>query len=434
MVLLIASILFFIILFLVQIFYLVKSISTHDNRNWVYLFSSIAGSVLSVILLFVYWINGGYDDWSLSLGLFYIFWCAGIFLGYFVILLAGIIFKIVEIRRLKKEEITRSKLERNLIKKRLITPFTAIVLLSVVIISIDFIVHNIEVYTEKLSYSQTKNEELKKMTDFVNHKYNTNFKITDCIYYREEDYSDHRDIFGMGKTYNIPYLGIFQNNMKKITVADRKGKLSDDGQLKELNFYIGNYFSKIVGKKIDFVQVKKAHNGNIEDDTINFVIQEKFGDKLTEKNMDNFMNIILKQEDLELLFYIKESWNIEELIREVTNKLNYLENYVNIERIVLYFYDKEEELIINKIQKIKEYGEHQYTKAVSSNDYYDDYKFDYYYVPNNFEKFSLDSDDLNSYKEKTNLFVAKASCILDRGYDDAGGDKIINNWQVYIFK
>lgn len=434
MVLLIASVLFFIILFMVQISYLVKSVKTNDNRNWVYLFSSIAGSILSVILLFAYWINGGYDDWSLGAGLFYIFWCAGVILGYFIILLASIIFKIVEIRRLKKEEITRSKLERNLIKKRLVTPFLAIVLLSIGVISIDFIVCNIEIYTEKVFYSQTKKEELLKMTDFVNHKYNTNFKMTDCIYYREEDYSEHRDFWGVGKTYNIPYLGIFENNMRRITVADRKGKLSDDGQLKELNTYIGTYFSKIIGNKIDFVQVNKTHNGGIDGDIISFVIQEEFGDKITEKNMDDFMNIILKQEDLELLFYIKDSGNVEELIREVTNKLNYLEKYVNIERLVLYFYDKEEELIINKIQKIKEYGEHQYTKAVSSDDYYDDYKFDYYYVPNNFEKFSLDSDDLNVQEEKFNSFIAKASYILDRGYDDAGGDRIINNWRVFIFK
>lgn len=97
------------------------------------------------------------------------------------------------------------------------------------------------------------------MVDFVNKKYITNFEVDDCIYYREEDYSRHQDLFGNGKTYNIPYLGIFEKGMKKITVADRKGKLSDDGQLEELNSYLGNFFSKKVGEKIDFVQVRKTY-------------------------------------------------------------------------------------------------------------------------------------------------------------------------------
>ncbi|MDE7425811.1 MAG: hypothetical protein K2N51_19295 [Lachnospiraceae bacterium] len=443
MVLLIASIFIFIILFVVQISFLVKSLNTNDNRNWLSLFSSIGGSILSVILFFVYMLNGG-GDWSLSSALFFIFWCAGVMLGYFIILLASVIFKIAEIHKFKKEEITRSKIERDLVKKMLTTPFLIIVLLSIGVISIDFILYNIEVHSQKASYSQTKKEELQtkreelqKMVDFVNKKYITNFKVDDCIYYREEDYSRHQDLFGNGKTYNIPYLAIFEKGMKKITVADRKGKLSDDGQLEELNSYIGNYFSKKVGEKIDFVQVRKTYNGNIDDDTINFVIQEKFGDKITEKNIDDFINIIFDQEDLELLFYIKSSVNMEELIHEVTNKLNYLKKYNNIERLMIYFYDNEEELIINKIQKIQEYGEHQYTEAVSSDDYDDDYKFDYYYIPNNFEYYYPDDDASRFKNEKFNTFIASAFCVLDRGYNAGQGNRefeITNNWEVYTYK
>lgn len=134
-----------------------------------------------------------------------------------------------------------------------------------------------------------------------------------------------------------------------------------------------------------------------------------------------------------MLFYIKSSVNMEELIHEVTNKLNYLKKYNNIERLMIYFYDNEEELIINKIQKIQEYREHQYTEAVSS----DDYKFDYYYIPNNVDYYYPD-DDASSFKnEKFNIFIASAFCVLDRGYNAGQGNRefeITNNWEVYTYK
>lgn len=92
------------------------SLNTNDNRNWLSLFSSIGGFILSVILFFAYMLNGG-GDWSLFSALFFIFWCAGVMLGYFIILLASVIFKIAEIHKFKKEEITRSKIERDLVKR-----------------------------------------------------------------------------------------------------------------------------------------------------------------------------------------------------------------------------------------------------------------------------------------------------------------------------
>jgi hypothetical protein len=70
---------------------------------------------------------------------------------------------------------------------------------------------------------------------------------------------------GNGKTYNIPYITVFEKENQKITVADRKGVISDNAQLKDLNYYIGDYFSKIVDTDIDFVQISKTYNGNIED-------------------------------------------------------------------------------------------------------------------------------------------------------------------------
>ena len=428
MILLIINILIFCGLFFTQISLLVKSIKTNDNANWLILFSSIGGSILSVVLFFLYgFYNEGAWEWDLFfIAMFCLF--AEIVIC-FIVLLIGIAFKIREMVKFKKEKISRNKIEKKLVKKFLAIPFLIIVLISVGGISIDFFICKIEVYLDR----GIKQEELRKMVDFVNEKYGTDFKENDCIYYRKEDYSRHEDILGNGKNYNIPYLGIFEKGKNRITVADRNGKLSDDGQLEELNGYIGNYFSKITGEKIDFVQVRKTGNGNTSDDTLNFVLQEKFGDKIIEENIDDFMEIVLKQEDLELLFYIKASDNMEKPLHNVTNKLNYLEKYMNIERLMIYFYDKEEELFIKKIQKIEDYGDYEYTAAVTDEDYDDDYKFDYYYVPNECEYY-----DSESNREKINTFVASAFCVLDRGYSAAQGkygefEKIINNWEVYKY-
>lgn len=428
MILLIMNILIFCGLFFTQISLLVKSIKTSDNANWLTLFSSIGGSILSVVLFFLY---GFYNEGAWEWDLFFIaMFCLFVEIVIcFIVLLIGIAFKIREKVKFKKEKISRNKIEKKLVKKFLAIPFLIIVLISVGGISIDFFICKIEVYLDR----GIKQEELRKMADFVNEKYGMDFKENDCIYYRKEDYSRHEDILGNGKNYNIPYLGIFEKGKNRITVADRNGKLSDDGQLEELNGYIGNYFSKITGEKIDFVQVRKTGNGNTSDDTINFVLQEKFGYKIIEENIDDFMEIVLKQEDLELLFYIKASDNMEKLLHNVTNKLNYLEKYMNIERLMIYFYDKEEELFIKKIQKIEDYGDYEYTAAVTDEDYYDDYKFDYYYVPNECEYY-----DSESNCEKFNTFVASAFCVLDRGYSAAQGkygkfEKIINNWEVYKY-
>lgn len=272
--------------------------------------------------------------------------------------------------------------------------------------------------------NETKQTKIEEMANFINKKYNLNFDIEDCIYYREEDYSSHTDIFGNGKTYNIPYITVFEKENQKITVADRKGVVSDNAQLKDLNYYIGDYFSKIVDTDIDFVQISKTYNGNIEDYTINSILQNGFNEKITQNNISDFMDKIFKEDDLELLFYVKDTEDRIGLINTLTSKLSYLKKYTNIERIMIYIYDKNEKLLVNNIEK------------ELSDDYYDSYKFGYYYVPNDFEYYYPDSENSNFKNEEFNTFVASAYYNLNRGYGPGQGNKIyeiINDWYVYTY-
>ena len=317
-------------------------------------------------------------------------------------------------------------------KKSILTLLSIIMLVSIVICATAYLSYVIQKKSESADYNQTK-EEIEKMVNFINDKYNLDFQEKDCIYYREEDYSRHSDLLGNGKTYNIPYIAVFENEKEKITVVDRNGTLSDNGQLDELNYYIGRYFEKIVGSDIDFVQIRKTGNGNIEDDTINHILQSKFNEKLTEDNINDFMEEVFKEENLEFIFYVKDSADREDLINGITTKLGYLKDYHNIERVMVYIYDKEEELVVNSIEK--EFND-EYEQYMASDDYYDDYKFGYYYVPNDFEYFYSDSESSVLKDEKFNTFVASAYYNLDRGYGSNQGDKqyeIVNGWYIYTY-
>lgn len=320
-----------------------------------------------------------------------------------------------------------------MIKKLIIAPFLIIMLVLFVICIAINLRYVIQEKWESMEYEETKKEEIYKMADFIKDKYNLDFEAKDCVYYREEDYSRHSDLFGNGTTYNIPYIAVFEHEKDRITVVDRNGMLSDNGQLDELNYYIGRYFEKRVGSNIDFVQIRKTGNGNIEDDTINHILQSKFNEKLTEDNINDFMKEVFKEENLEFIFYVKDSADREDLINRVTTKLGYLKDYHNIERVMVYIYNKEEELVVNSIEK--EFND-EYEQYMTSDDYYDDYKFGYYYVPNDFEYFYSDSESSVLKDEKFNTFVASAYYNLDRGYGSNQGDKqyeIVNGWYIYTY-
>ena len=421
----------FLLLLIMQIIYLVKSAKTKHNKNWSVLFAIISSSILSTILLWVYSLfNVANVGWNIIL-VFII--CVVAIIIYAIMLLISIILKVLEVKKHKKLNIIREKMEKKTLQKVIVIPILMITLISICMCVIDYSKYVIHEKIETKRYNETKQTKIEEMANFINKKYNLNFDIEDCIYYREEDYSSHTGIFGNVKTYNIPYITVFEKENQKITVADRKGVISDNAQLKDLNYYIGDYFSKIVDTDIDFVQISKTYNGNIEDYTINSILQNGFNEKITQNNISDFMDKIFKEDDLELLFYVKDTEDRIGLINTLTSKLSYLKKYNNIERIMIYIYDKNEKLLVNNIEK--ELDE-EYKQYNTSDDYYDDYKFGYYYVPNDFEYYYPDSENSNFKNEEFNTFVASAYYNLNRGYGSGQGNKIyeiINDWYVYTY-
>ena len=95
-----------IILFTLQlifnIYFLIKSIKTKDNRNWLILFSINISSIISVALVGGYTLSNQYLGWD---GLGYLLICFFALCAYLFLLIVNFIFKIIEVRKNKKQNI-----------------------------------------------------------------------------------------------------------------------------------------------------------------------------------------------------------------------------------------------------------------------------------------------------------------------------------------
>lgn len=91
-----------IILFSLQlifnIYFLIKSIKTKDNKNWLILFSLNISSLMNVVLIGGYSITNKYLGWN-ALG--YLGICFFALCAYLLLLFVNSIFKIVEVRKNK---------------------------------------------------------------------------------------------------------------------------------------------------------------------------------------------------------------------------------------------------------------------------------------------------------------------------------------------
>ena len=386
-----------IILFILQsifnIYFLIKSIKSKDNRNWLILFSINISSIISVVLIGIYALSNPFLGWN---GLGYLLICFFALCADLFLLMVNSIFKIIEVRKNKKQNIIPETLNRNVKNKAIIIPLILITLSTLSLCGFDYSKYVIEQRGELNTYNNIKKKEINKMASFLSNKYNINIQENDCIYYREQDYTRHSDIFGNGSTYNIPYITVFRYNDEIITVADRKGFISDNRQLGELNEILTKYYYQKTGIKFDYIGFRKSYVGswNGNDNIINIVLQTKFNELITDKNIEQFLDCILKESDLSISFYIKDDNenNIETLKYNIINELEYLREYNNIEIVKVYGYIGQLDIKYDKIEfpdEHKDYGN-------SSDDYYDGYKFGCYYLDttsNNFT-FSL-SMDLN---------------------------------------
>ena len=404
-----------IILFILQsifnIYFLIKSIKSKDNRNWLILFSINISSIISVVLIGIYALSNPFLGWN---GLGYLLICFLSLCADLFLLMVNSIFKIIEVRKNKKQNIIPETLNRNVKNKAIIIPLILITLSTLSLCGFDYSKYVIEQRGELNTYNNIKKKEINKMASFLSNKYNINIQENDCIYYREQDYTRHSDIFGNGSTYNIPYITVFRYNDEIITVADRKGFISDNRQLGELNEILTKYYYQKTGIKFDYIGFRKSYVGswNGNDNIINIVLQTKFNELITDKNIEQFLDCILKESDLSISFYIKDDNenNIETLKYNIINELEYLREYNNIEIVKVYGYIGQLDIKYDKIEfpdEHKDYGN-------SSDDYYDGYKFGCYYL------------DTTS-----NNFTFSLSMDLNRGYTTEKGE-LINGWKYLV--
>lgn len=251
--------------------------------------------------------------------------------------------------------------------------------------------------------------QVNKMAAYLNEKYGYELDAGDLSDFIEEDYSS-RESFIVTVHYDIPYVAVFVKDGKRITVTDRNGFLSDDGQMQELNGLLCGYFEELTGVEgLEYVDIRKAGNGNTGDSALGDILQCHFNEKLTGENIGEFMDAVWENiYYLDITFYFREAEDREQQLADVTEKLKVLKSHENLRRLALYTFTNEGELeVISTVQDLARYKE----KANKP----DDYVFYCRYVPNPHE--------LHTYGVRTeNEFSYHAVCLLGRGYDGGFGE------------
>lgn len=404
----------YILLYLYLIVIMILSIKSKKKKKWYWLFSGLFLAILNIISTIFYTFSDHTlfpEGYGPELLLCFVVALISI-LPLLLILIISIASIIIQI---KQEKTMNDKIDDFVIKKiTILKTFVIIILILNATYFGQTYVYKFENKIEVNNYNNIKKEEISKMVNFINNKYSLNLQIDDCIYYREEDYTRHSDIFGNGSTYNIPYIAVFKFDNEEITVVDRKGFISDNKQLKELNKIVSKYFSEETGIEFDFVEFSKSYVGSWSgnDNIINIILQTKFNTLITNENISEFIDYVLEEADLSIEFYIKDNDNKETLINDITKKLQYLKNYSNIEIVKVYGY--KQDLVINN-KKIDFPNEHK-NYGNSSDDYDDSYKFGCYYI---------DSNSSN--------FTYSLTMMLNRGYTSGIGETI-NGWTLRILE
>lgn len=395
-------ILFIVIVFL-NILYFKKSFNHRDNKDIIMFFSF---NFFSLVCIILYTFLSVYNSYVIKSYLFNLWYFLITLLLVFLIFIVRIILIIFKKR---SSYVMKRKLEKKEKIKAIFLPFLVLLLLFVIFFIIDIGFSYFKTKEKLRKYDEKRTEEILKMVNFINKKYNINVSFDNCIYYREEDYNKHTDFLGNGYDSNIPYIGLFEYNNEKITVVDRKGILSDNYQLSDINELIIDYFYDKTGIKFDYIEFEKSYYGSYcgDDNIINYVLQEKFNSIINKENISKFIDEILKVDALSIEFYTRN--NNEQIRRQIAENLSYLKNYENIEKLEVNFNINE----LTITHKEKEFPEEHYNYGNNEDDYDDRYKFGCIYIDN-----------------KNNPINYSMRMDLNRGYSTGKGEDI-NGW-VYI--
>lgn len=269
---------------------------------------------------------------------------------------------------------------------------------------------------------------INEMVKYLNEKYGMELSAKQCVYSRREDYTYH-DAFLYGTTYDVPNIAIFENDGSYITVTDRNGFLSDDGQLEELNSLLVGYFEDQTGLNIEFVEVRTASNGNITDPTLNRILHHSFNEKLTEENIGQFVELIWNDSELwlELIFYFEADEEIETQLQQITQQLGQFRKYSTLKSLRFFISDMEDLNIYYKTPVV-----HLQTGDENERESDERYIWGHYHVVNDVEHHYPIGENAYYQDVVYNSFVAGGYCMLE-GYSGGFGDrevKTINQFGV----
>lgn len=397
-----AYIVLIVLLAVIQVVYLIKAVRSKDNKNWLIFFTAVLSAFLCLMVLIVGYPKFDSNNYTLEKILAPIL----AFVLCLPILLIGIVTKITVkiINHFRHAEKNR-RIDRSGVKKSLI-------LLSVSLV-VALVLPVCRYTAQSIIYSNTKAKELNKIVGFINEKYSLDISPEDCTYYREEDYRKITDVWDPF-SLEIPYIAVFENGEEKITVVDRKGVISDSRQISELNSYFSEYFSSVVGVDIDFVEIRRAYGELDEQNLAARVIQTEFNEKITSENVEDLIRKMLAYEyewasEKELIFYVKDGPDREQVIKSFEEKLS-VPYRNNLRNVTVFFYNEDEELFVEKIEKELSYEYKDNYDRYTWDDEKDPYKFDYYHVPNlidfsiyKYQKILPDVENFNTFNAYVSL-------------------------------
>ncbi len=350
----------FLILLFGNVFFLVKAIKKKESSLYGAAFALSGVSILSAGILFLWGWWCERLDWDVLILSFFAIIAA---ILYLIVLITGAIVKV----KAKPEGKAFSG------NSRIKPVVLAVIIISVLMCTAEAITDTVKVSVEESRYNKTKEEKIEELSAFLNEKYGFELTAQNCVYYTAQDYSTQEYFMG-SHTYNIPFVAVFEQNGEYITASDRDGNFSDDYQIEEIGYLLGGHLG------FEFAVIRDIHNGNIEDNLLTKVMQNSFGQKVTEDNAAELFDEILKTEDLEIILYEKASDDLQMQTAKAYDKLTEIYALENVDRVALYLYDSAETL------NVQTRGRYAADSDIPDG-FYDNYNFSFCYVPNDTEYF-----------------------------------------------
>ena len=179
---------------------------------------------------------------------------------------------------------------------------------------------------------------INELADYLNDKYGYDLTADDCVFYMRENYDSRGSGLTPSSHYDIPYVAAFDVDGKRIIATDRKGFLSDDGQLDQLSDLLCGYYMEKTGLTgLEYVDIRGASHSRIAPPEAGDILQKYCNVLLTEENIGEFVDALFEYGDnVEIAFYFREAEDREQQMEEITQKLKLID--IPESMVILEFY------------------------------------------------------------------------------------------------